>query len=173
MKREFAVSLLIGVFLCFQMIAGLCEGQDGIAEISIDTDHTSYELVSTEKIGQQTIAYYKISITLQNTGDVRSNDITLNVVDDGGFPFLENYTFNPGESKTFIMNNWPLEGLGAHNLTINFFPTNESRMNPHNHGTMTYVVSGNSPSDGSSTPGFELIVVLVAVLLAIFLYRKK
>jgi len=162
------------ITIIFSMIfanISLAEGEEAI--ISIDDARTNYEFLRKETIGENLLVYYKIFITLENSGNSISDDITLEVIDDGGYPFLENYTFRPGENKTFIMENWPFEGEGTHKITISYDPTNTSKATTYNTGEKILYLNENSQQSNNSTPGFEVFMIFFVALCFVFAKRKK
>ena len=141
--------------------------------ISIDTTKTNYNFLKKEQIGNQIIMYYDIFITLKNSGNSISDDIILDVIDDGGYPFIQNYTFSPEENKTFIMENWVFEGEGIHNITINYYPTNESRKNSLNSGSMVLYINENNQNQNNSTPGFEAFILFMTLIIFFIITKYK
>ncbi|MBN2602509.1 MAG: hypothetical protein JXA91_00050 [Candidatus Thermoplasmatota archaeon] len=167
------ISLLVFVFLNNFITTCFASEQDQF--ISIDTTKTNYNFLKKEQIGNQIIMYYDIYITLKNSGNSTSDDITLDVTDDGNYPFFQNHTFSPGEDKTFIMEDWIFEGNGVHNITISYYPTNQTRTNAHNSGSMVlYLYENNPQQNNSSTPGFEVFLIFCAIIfLAVSTKFKK
>jgi hypothetical protein len=152
----------------------IASGQE--QSISVDSTKTTYNFLKKEEAGNQIIMYYDIFITLKNSGNSISDDITLDVIDDGGFHFnKQNHTFKPGENKTFIMEDWIFVGEGAHNITINYYPTNESRKNSLNSGKMVLYINENNKNQNDSTPGFEVFLIFMIIIFCsmIIKYIKK
>ena len=165
--RNFKITIiLLLVFVFFNTFIIICFASELDQSISIDTTKTNYNFLKKEQIGNQIIMYYDIYITLKNSGNSASDDITLDVIDDGGYPFIQNYTFSSGEDKTFIMEDWIFEGNGVHNITISYYPTNQSLTNSYNSGSMVlYLHENNQQQNNSSTPGFEAFLIFGTILL--------
>jgi len=162
------------ITIIFSIIfANMSLAEDEEAIISMDDARTNYEFLRKETIGENLLLYYKIFITLENSGNSSSDDIILEVIDDGGYPFLENYTFRPGENKTFIMENWPFEGEGTHNITISYYPTNISKATTYNTGEKILYLYENNQQSNNSTPGFEVFLLFFVALCFVFAKRKK
>ena len=132
----------------------------------------SSEFVKTTEIGGDTWVFFNISITLYNSGNIESDNITVKLQDEDS-----NYTRKdsvmPGETKTFIFVEHPLLGLDKHKLGVSYCPTDLSiPMNDDNSGYITLAVEyGDGDSDGS-TPGFE-IISLICIMALIVLIRKR
>ncbi len=177
MKNKYFIMIIVLLlnFIFLNTFITTCFASDLDQSISIDTTKTKYNFLKKEQIGNQIIMYYDIFITLKNSGNSISDDITLDVIDDGGYPFIQNHTFSSGEEKTFIMDDWIFEGEGTHNLTISFYPTNQSLTNSNNSGSMMlYIYENNQQQNNSSTPGFEALLIFVAIIfLAIPTKFKK
>lgn len=146
-----------------------CTAEDESYKISMDV---SSEFVKTTKIGGDTWVFFNISITLYNSGNIESDNITVKLQDDDS-----NYTREgsvmPGETKTFIFVEHPLLGLGERELGVSYCPTDLSiPMNDDNSGyTALTVEYGDGDGDGS-TPGFE-IISLMCIIALIALIRKR
>ena len=151
----------------------ICNAED---QYSISIIDKSYEFVRTVEVGDQTYVYYNITIIMNNSGNDISDNITLHIEDDQGYSGYYYYTFSPKELKEFIFDDWPLLGLGEHQININFYPTDlDVTISEDNSGSTSLVLSTDGESDDKSTPGFEL-VSLISAMSAIVLYlfiRKK
>jgi len=146
-----------------------CAAEDEFYKISMDV---SSEFVKTTEIGGDTWVFFNISITLYNSGNIESDDITVKFQDEDS-----NYTREgsvmPGETKTFIFVEHPLLGLGEHKLGVNYCPTDLSiPMNDDNSGYTTLAVEYGGGDGDSSTPGFE-IISLICIMALIVLIRKR
>lgn len=162
------------ITIIFSMIfadMSLAEGEEAI--ISIDDARTNYQFLRKETLGENIFLYYNISITLENSGNLTSDDITLEVIDDGGYSFTGNYTFKPGENNTFKMENWLFLGQGTHNITISYYPTNISKATTSNKGEKILYLYENNQKSNNSTPGFEVFLLFFVALYFVFAKRKK
>lgn len=167
------IILLVG-FSSIILFEG-CDAEDENYGISIV--NKSYEVVKTEKLGIQTIVYFKISIILHNSGSSTSEDITVSIWDENdGLKTLRNGTISSGKSLPFVFgenDDWMVVGLGEHNVNIAFSPTNESRKTQYNSGSATLVISTYDIINDNSSPGFEIILVVIAIAALTFFKRKN
>lgn len=190
MKFKFLVIILISVMVFCTLsntIIKTCTAESKNDAISIED--MSYEVLKTEKTGPYTIVYYKLIITLHNSGGLTSDDLTVVIIDDDAtkdFPGIKTRVPNPdseplinippGESKDFIFGEkteWMIVGTGKHVLTVNVHPNNNESVAPI--CTKRFTINSNGESGGlpaTSTPGFEILAVLTAVFI-IFLFNKK
>jgi hypothetical protein len=178
MKSKIFRSLSIGILLlCFFPVILFegCDAEDINQEISIVDK--SYEVVKTEKIGTQTVVYFKINITLYNSGNITSEDITVSIWDENdGLQTHRNGTIPPGKSLPFVFgenNDWMVVGLGEHNVNIIFSPTNESRKTQYNSGSSTLIISTDDTINDNSSPGFEIILIVISIVSLMFFKRKN
>ena len=166
--------LLFKAWLCivfagfvFANIGEIGASQDDSYEISI-TD-TAYEKTDVNDV--HNIVYYNISVTLENSGTIESEDITLQITDEDG-NYTRNGTILPGSSKTFIFTDHPLIGLNDHTITLSFFPTDEfAQKNEYNSGEDSLTLIYNQGSGSDTTPGFESMLFIFS--LSLFLVVKK
>ena len=178
MKSKILQSMSIGILLLgfFSIILfEECDAEDENHEISIV--NKSYEVVKTEKLGTQTVIYFKISIILHNSGSATSEDITVSIWDENdGLKTPRNGTIPPGKSLPFVFgenDDWMVIGLGEHNVNIIFSPTNESRTTQYNSGSATLAISKDDAINDNSSPGFEIILVVIAIVALMFFKRKN
>jgi len=167
MQTIFIGILFLGLF--FGFFIKVSNSQDNYYQISI-TDK-SYEIKSIDE--KYEIIYFDISITLKNSGNIISEDMTLRIRDVDG-----NYTLNgtimPGESKTFTFEKHPIIGLKDHTISIYFNPTDEfAPLNDFNQGKDELTLKYSSNGNGSSTPGFELIFIIISIMLCFTTAKYK
>ena len=137
LKKNMIISLCIFLFFCVSAIS--------VQAYKIDIVSKNSELTDTTNQGSQTASFYTILITVKNNGTDYSDDITIELVDDMGIPTQKNYTFSPSEIKTFQFKDYPIVGAGQHEITINYYPSNQSRTDQGNSGSTTMIV-GKSPN---------------------------
>jgi hypothetical protein len=137
---------------------------------AISIVNKTYELSDTSTKGTQTASYYDILITIKNQGVSYTDDITVELVDEFDIPTTKNYTFQPSEIKTFQFKEYPVVGTGQKNITIRYYPSNESRINQGNSGS-TFLIIGEIQQQ-SSTP-FLPTVIFICLILFFAYYRKK
>ena len=161
--------ILIGLFS--QILIQTCTAEP--AKLSITSQ--TFKVSKTTVIGEQTYVFYNISIVMHNTGAETSQNTTLRIVDDEGIPADRKNTFAPGDYKEFTFTDWPLTGTGEHQINISYYPTDQNvPVTGDNSGNTTFFVSS---SDGStsqkSTPGFEIVIFLGAIVLISSIKRKR
>lgn len=167
--------LLVVNLSIFLLLSSFCTAQH--ADVSIK-DVTVQLTQTRPPIGTTTIREYTITAILQNTGDSESVNITVKLKDPQ--PGLnatlifqpKNSSLKPDEEKTFVFENWPTSLSGDIALNISFQPSSpDVLLTEFNSG---YYISTLHIGDGiktTSTPGFEVLVVLIAILA--FLYIKQ
>lgn len=174
MKSKIFLLMLISI-LFFGVFSGVlteicnAEGRD----YNISIEDTTYEVIKIDDSKATVVVYYKISIVLHNSGNKISDDITLEMNDAFGV-YLRNGTILPGGSREFVFDDWPLMGLGEHLIDISFYPTDLNiPREEYNSGSTSLVLSADSKGDDKSTPGFEIILVITAIIVITFLGRKR
>ena len=157
--------LFVGLFLV--NFVDTVSSQEEYYEISI-TDK-NYEKIKTNDI--HNIINYNISITLENSGTIESDDITVRIMDEDG-NYTHNGTILPGVSKTFLFSNHPLFGLNDHTISVYFYPTDEFvTLNEYNHGEDTLLLEYDLNGSDGNTPGFEAVFVIL--IISLFVMIKK
>jgi len=190
MKFKFLVIMLISVmFFCTLSNTIIKTSAAGSNNNGISIEDMSYKVLRTEEIGSYTFVYYKLVITLHNSGGLTSDDLTVVIIDDDvtkDYPGTKTRVPNPdseppiniapGESKDFIFGEkteWMIVGTGKHVLDVNVYPNNNESSTPI--CSNKFVINSNGESGGlpaTSTPGFEILAMLTAVFI-IFLFAKK
>ncbi|DAC73299.1 MAG TPA: hypothetical protein DSN98_01180 [Thermoplasmata archaeon] len=172
MKSKRTLFLLMFVIgLCFAMVLGpLCSAQHAVVSIK----NVSVQLVETRPpVGNKVIRVYNIIAVLQNSGDVKSDEISVFFYDPEYnktttppiklTPF--NVSLNPDENKTFILNNWPTPLTGDVLINVSFKPSlSDVLKTQDNSGSYVYHLQIGATRKTTSTPGFEVAVVLFAIL---------
>ena len=108
-------------------------------------------------------------------GSKQSEELIVNISDREGFSLSNKIYMNPGEIKT-VSFTWSTLVDRDQEITANFFPSNlDAAWNRYNSGskTFTIIMDEQSGLTATNTPGFELIIVAFAVIILIFIYRKK
>ena len=133
----------------------------------------TYNYIKTVGGGTQIFEYFNINVTLRNLGANESDQITIELIDQDNIQsgVKRYYTFSPLEKKTFLFADHPISGTGDHNITIKFYPTNETKNASYNSGSGTFVIYKND-SEGGSTPGFEITLIIITFALFVFLKKK-
>ena len=172
--------IMLCVSLSFIMVLGpVCTAQHATVLIK----NVSVQLVETrEPIGNRVIRVYNIIAVLHNSGDDKSDEITVNFYDPEFnktttsplklTPF--NASLNPDENKTFILQNWPTPLSGDIPINISFGPSSPNILvTPENSGYYIYTLSINGEKKTTSTPGFEIAFILVAIMVLVMGRRIK
>jgi len=191
MKLKFFVIILVSVlFFCTFSNMLIKTGSAESNNDGVSIENMSYEVLKSEKFGQYTFVYYKITITLQNSGSQISDNMTVVIIDDDvtdDYPGTKTrvphpvadppINIPPGESKDFVFGEkteWMVVGTGKHVLNVYVYPNNNESAVPLS--IKTFTVSSNGDTGGvpatSNTPGFELIFAICAIFI-IFLFTKK
>lgn len=167
---------LLGIFMLISLLL-IISSESILAKrsnVSIKEEPT-YELVDTLTKNNKIIGkYYKIYVTLYNSGDVRSELLTVNLSDPEGFVLLQDTYVEAGETK-IITFNWSTTYLINQNIKVNFFPSSAyAQTNQYNSGSISFVIDvvENNGLTGTSTPGFEIIFLISAILIIFFLSKK-
>ncbi|MCX6665732.1 MAG: hypothetical protein NT038_06705 [Euryarchaeota archaeon] len=174
MKSKMCLIVTVGIILIglfSQILIQTCTAES--AKLSITS--TTYKVSKTTVIGGRAYVFYNISIVMHNAGAEISQNTTLYFIDDEGIPAYRENMFAPGEYKEFTFNEWPLTGTGEHQINISYYPTDQNVLaTGDNSGISTFNVSsdGSTPSQ-KSTPGFEIIVLLSAIVLISLIKRKR
>ena len=172
MKSKFLIFGIIITLLFINILTNTCiAGND---EYTITIKDKSAEYIKTKTIGGNTFEYYNISITLHNSGNIISDNITVELADEDKLQNLtKEYSIKPGEDKTYTFSDHPLMGSGEHTLYINYYATDMDKRNAGNTGSTTFIINEKSNNDNDKgIPGFELVFLITSIIL-IFLINKK
>ena len=174
--RRSIIPILSIIFLSvIQILVPICTAQEAIITIK----NVNVQLIETRgPIGNRTIYIYNISAVLQNSGDVISDEITVYLHDpeyNTTIPSIKltpsNISLNPGEMKVFSLNRWPTTLSGDIPINISFRPSAPDVLETdNNHGYYVYTLHIGDGDTTSSTPGFEVLIVLLA--LCVLLLKK-
>jgi len=159
----------------FLVLTPVCLGQ----QANVSLKDVSVQLTQTRPpIGTTIIREYRITAVLRNTGDTDSVNITVKLKDpqpglNATLVFQpQSSSLKPNEEKTFVFENWPTSLSGDIALNVSFQPSSPNvLLSEYNSGSYTYVLHTGENSTTKSTPGFEILIVLIAVLA--FLFTKK
>jgi hypothetical protein len=174
MKSKYLIFGLITIifFILFvNIFSSSSNAQDESYHISIID--TSSKYIKTETYGGNTFFYYDISITLHNSGNVPSDSITVKLRDVDG-NYSKQSIINPGEFKTFTFDNHPMWQPGDLTVHFNYYATDRNRRAAHNTGETTLVLnSGNDGVSATSTPGYELLILVIGILFISLIKKEK
>jgi len=182
----FHIALICVIFLG---VFSNCSTEECKADSEIDYDisilDTNYEVVEIDDSKPTVVVYYKITITLYNSGPSESENVVVVIIDDdvtedypGTKTRVPRPTLDPpvtipsGESKDFVFgekDTWMILGAWEHTLTVNVHPNNDESITLC---STTLTINSGDSDNNNATPGFELIAVL-GVLIAFALFRKR
>ncbi len=166
------------VILCFTMLLMLtCSilfctvaAEDKFYSVSIFDKKYSISKIIEHPGGD--IIYLNISIMLKNSGNIRSDNITVQLTDEDNVVVRRNGTIDPGQTKTFLFTDYPVIGRKEHAINISYYPTfDRVKRTSDNQGTDVVLLFQNK--DASSTPGFEVHVLILSLLIFMYRARKK
>jgi hypothetical protein len=151
-----------------------CFAEQDIYNISIKGEPT-YKLTNTiVRNGRVLGKSYQIDVVFTNSGAYKSDEIEVNLTDQEGYTLTQRTFFNPGETKTITFN-WSTVNIKNQELKINFYPSNlDTAKNNFNSGGKSLTIKiddGSMPS--ASTPGFEIGLLIAAVLGVVFFIKRK
>ena len=136
----------------------------------------SYELTNRVTKGGRIIGWtYKIQVDIKNNGDQKSQETTTNLTDEEGFELKNITTFQPGETKT-INFLWSTTYSYDQTIHVNYFPTEvDTDWNLYNSGKTSFklIIDEEDGIPAASTPGFEFILLTVALSVIIFYFKRK
>jgi hypothetical protein len=133
----------------------------------INTDYTVDESRSNENT-----QYYTINITIKNTKTTPSEELTVELLDEWDLPTRKTDSFQSQETKTFTFEDIPFAGGSTHQVTVIYYPTNETLRTPDNQGSTTFNISYNSATTYDS-PFLHPILLISIILLATIIIKKK
>ena len=145
------------------------------AEVYIDGEPT-YKLIkdiikNDEIIGK----IYEINITLVNSGFISSDELTVNLTDEEHFSLSRKIILNAGETKV-VSFNWSTLLIKNQKIIISFYPSNpDIDWNKYNSGSKSFTIYITEEKDikATSTPGFEIISLITAILIFTFLLKIR
>jgi len=139
-------------------------------------EEPEYELVNEFTKGGEVIGWsYKINIKIQNTGNTKSQETVINITDEEGVTLSKKTVINPDETKNIIFN-WSTVYSKDQTIKTSFYPSDLDEIkNQYNSGSTTFTVIVDEKDDiaATSTPGFELILLLFSMLGVILIKRKN
>lgn len=171
----------IGIVIAFVFISlflGLlienCYAEEQRAEISFLGEPTyvlTNKVIKNNRVIGRT---YLIDVTLYNTGNLRSEELVINLSDEEDFSLVNYTNLHPGETKT-IPFTWSTMINRDQRITISYFPANlDTDWNQYNSGskTLTIKIGAEDGLSATSTPGFEFMLVIMAFILFTILLKK-
>ena len=144
------------------------------AGVYIDGEPT-YKLIkniikNNEIIGK----IYEINVTIINNGLDVSDDLIVNLTDEEHFSLSRNIILNSSETK-IVSFTWSTLLIKNQQILVSFYPSNPDIIwNQYNSGSkaFTIYISNDKDLKATDTPGFEIIYVITAMLIFIFLLKR-
>jgi len=170
MKRKMTKILMYLLIIFFAISLFINSANANYYDISIVD--TKADQINNQTVGNFTIRTFKITIVLYNSGDDISEEITVKLKE----PELDNYiifsplneTLQPGQYKSYIIEEWPTAIAGEILLNISFEPSSpDSQPNDYNTGYQILKIPAFT-SDSESTPGFSIILMLASLSFYLF-----
>ena len=161
--------VFISFFSCF-LIENVKAQQADIDFIGEPTYFLTKEVIKNDEVIGRS---YIINVTLRNSGDLKSEEMTINLTDIEGFSIHDLTYFEPGEIKTITFH-WSTIILQDQQVILSYFPSAPGAdRNQYNSGSKTLIIKVPSEISNESTPGFELIFSFLAIIIVIFVLSKK
>ena len=134
--------------------------------------NTSSKYLKTENHGGNTFVYYEISITLQNTGNIASDELSIRLRDEDG-NYTKEVVISPGEYKTIIWDNHMFLGSKQRTVYFDYYAEDLEKRTSSNTGSTILVIDPDNSgvSATSNTPGFEVIILLSSILI-FYIFKK-
>jgi len=135
------------------------------------TIELNHEIVTNNEVKGRV---FFVNVSLENTGNIASDELTVNLTDEEGFTLSKTTTVSASEIKT-ISFTWSTVYLSDQTLHISFYPSDLNKATTqYNHGVTTISVSEEKTEDSNSnTPGFEIMLLIVAFIFIIENKKRK
>jgi hypothetical protein len=141
-------------------------------------EEPTYELTNELKIDGETVGWtYEIYIKIENIGDIRSKETVVNLTDEEGFVLQDIVTLAPGETKT-VSFTWSTLSSYDQTIAVSYYPLDISiDRNRYNSGSTSFklLIDGGRSDEipAASTPGFEIMAFITAMIITNLLLSKK
>jgi hypothetical protein len=138
-------------------------------------------LLEDRTLGNREGHYYEIRVVLQNSGTVKSDELPVKFYDPEYNASLTssmilsptNYSLDLDESKVFYFSEWPTPLSGDVLLNISISPANPNVLTTsYNSEYYPYPLHIGSINKATSTPGFEIALLLIALVISL-VSRKR
>lgn len=137
-------------------------------EISISDTNTEY--IRTRTVVNVKYEVYDISIEIFNKGPQSTDNLTVKLIDE-----LDEYTIRgviPSmDSKNFTFKDHLLPGTDKHSVDFQILNSENETIK-----SLTIYFDKSGPVDSnseSSTPGFEILLVFIIMLVFLAVYKKE
>jgi hypothetical protein len=144
--------------------------------------NVNVQLVETRNlVGNRTVHVYDIIAFIHNSGDMISDKITVYFRDpefNVTAPQIKldpyNVSLDPNGNMTFILHDWPTPLVGDVPLNISFSPSSPNVVETsNNHGHYLYTLHIGDNTTTTSTPGFEIVILLGAIIITLLMVKKR
>jgi len=161
-------------FICFFLVL-INNAYATQTQISIKSE-PSYKLIKNIIKNNVSISkIYEINVTLVNSGLGISDELTVNLTDEENFTLSKKIILNPDETKV-VSFTWSTLLIKNQQIIISFYPSNQNIIwNQYNSGSQAFTLFMTDENDiqATSTPGFELVLVITSILIFSFLLKKN
>ena len=177
--KKLLVSIICFGYLSFLIVLGPISNA---ASAKLTITNVSVQLVETRNLaGNRTIHVYDIITVIHNSGDMISDKITVYFRDPEfniTTPPLKldpyNVSVDPDENMTFILHDWPTPLIGDLPINISFSPSSPNVVETsNNHGYYLYTLHIGDNTTTISTPGFEVVFPLCAIIALLMLKKRR
>ncbi len=135
----------------------------------------TYDLIQTLTRNDKIIGKsYKIHIPLYNSGPDNTEEITVNISDEEGFDLFQNVIIGPDETVVVTFN-WSTILIRNQLIKVNYYPADifKDRFD-YNSGKTSFTIKVvEDEITGTSTPGFESVLVISAIIVFMLLWKKR
>ncbi len=176
-KSKFcALTLYLIIFLgvTFYSLTEKCYAEEYLSDISIQGEPTyivTNTIIKNDRILGKT---FQIDILLSNTGNLKSDEIEVNLTDEEGYAISQRTYFEPGETKT-ISFTWSTINIRNQILKVSFYPSDlDTLWNKYNSGYKTFTIKVDENGiPATSTPGFEILLTIIAIIGFTYLMKRN
>ncbi len=175
--KKCTLIICLAILLCFVFIlfSENTEAKEYRSEVSFAKD-PSYKLnKKLERDGKIVGWTYEIYIYFINEGNLQSDNLIVNITDEEGFTLKNSFRLDPGESKTITFI-WSTMSEKDQDIFIKYFPEDPGKIHTkYNSGetTMKMIIEKEDTISAVSTPGFEIIIFIISVILTFYLTKRK
>ena len=168
-------------FAVILMFMGLCtiafpesikaDEQVGVYFVGEPTYTLTNTIIKNDRVIGKT---FQINVTLYNSLDKKSEELTVNLTDRDG-SLQRDIILGPHETQT-VSFTWSTIYIKNQRLAINFYPADlDAEWTPYNSGSQAFTIKvedGNGLT-ATSTPGFEFVILTFGILVSISLLKKR
>jgi len=119
--------------------------------------------------------YYYINVSLDNSGDEQSIPTDVMIMEDGHVicpDDCQSVSIDMHERRTFTFD-W-CTPLASKAIEIAYAPSDpETPKNEYNSGSQSIIMEAEESNQEESTPGFELTIIVVSIVILYITFRKQ